>query len=356
MRIRRYFIVVCCLLLATAGLYAQEDQAIHIVQPGENLYQIALRHGVSMDELAQANNITNQNRIFRGQELVIPGLTSPDAGDEVTNPLIAGIPTIHVVQPGETVMLIAQQYGITPEQLLQANNIVNANVIYRGQQLTIWTPETVDQTETTTAELEALPDEFTAVAPPETNIAYVVQPGEGLAQIAQRYGVAWQTLARINGIVDPNRINAGQELMIPAVNADGGVVDMGILAPQGPGATIAEGKQIVVDLSEQMTYAYEDGLLVYSALSSTGLPATPTVTGEFTIYHRLDSQTMSGPGYYLPGVQSVQYFYQGYALHGTYWHDDFGQPMSHGCVNLTNQDAAWFYEFGDIGTSVRVQY
>ena len=43
---------------------------------------------------------------------------------------------------------------------------------------------------------------------------------------------------------------------------------------------------------------------------------------------------MSGPGYYLPGVPYVMYFYQGYGLHGTYWHDNFGQPMSHGCVNL----------------------
>jgi lipoprotein-anchoring transpeptidase ErfK/SrfK len=65
---------------------------------------------------------------------------------------------------------------------------------------------------------------------------------------------------------------------------------------------------------------------------------------------------MSGPGYYLPGVESVAYFYQGYALHGAYWHNNFGHPMSHGCVNMRNEDAKWFYDFVSIGTPVHVQW
>ena len=65
---------------------------------------------------------------------------------------------------------------------------------------------------------------------------------------------------------------------------------------------------------------------------------------------------MSGPGYYLPNVEWVMYFYQGYGLHGTYWHSNFGQPMSHGCVNLTNDDARWFYEFASLGTPVHVKW
>lgn len=46
------------------------------------------------------------------------------------------------------------------------------------------------------------------------------------------------------------------------------------------------------------------------------------------------------------------YFYQGYAIHGTYWHHNFGQPMSHGCVNLTIEDAKWFYDWAEVGTTV----
>jgi lipoprotein-anchoring transpeptidase ErfK/SrfK len=54
---------------------------------------------------------------------------------------------------------------------------------------------------------------------------------------------------------------------------------------------------------------------------------------------------MSGPGYYLPNVPYVMFFYKAYSLHGTYWHNNFGQPMSHGCVNLRTEDAQWLYEW-----------
>ena len=63
---------------------------------------------------------------------------------------------------------------------------------------------------------------------------------------------------------------------------------------------------------------------------------------------------MSGPGYFLPGVPFTMYFYKGYGLHGTYWHNNFGTPMSHGCVNLTIPDSEWLYGFASIGTLVNV--
>ena len=113
---------------------------------------------------------------------------------------------------------------------------------------------------------------------------------------------------------------------------------------------------IDVNLSAQSVTAYEGNTPVRTFIVSTGLSNTPTVTGKFRIYMRYDSQTMSGPGYYLPGVQWVQYFYAGYALHGTYWHNNFGRPMSHGCVNMTNADALWMYQWADYGTTVNVHY
>jgi len=111
-----------------------------------------------------------------------------------------------------------------------------------------------------------------------------------------------------------------------------------------------------VNLTTQSMTAFEGDTPVRYFIVSTGLWNTPTVTGQFNIYLRYDSQTMSGPGYYLPGVQWVQYFYQGYALHGTYWHNNFGQPMSHGCINMTNDDALWLYQWADYGTLVNVHY
>ncbi len=113
---------------------------------------------------------------------------------------------------------------------------------------------------------------------------------------------------------------------------------------------------IDVNLSEQRLYAYEGDTLVNSFVVSTGTWQTPTVTGSYKIWIKLRSAAMSGPGYYLPDVPYIMYFYKGYGLHGTYWHNNFGTPMSHGCVNLTIPDAEWVYNFTQVGTTVNVHY
>jgi len=106
-----------------------------------------------------------------------------------------------------------------------------------------------------------------------------------------------------------------------------------------------EARWIRVDLSEQVVLAYEGEKAVRAFVVSSGLPRTPTVLGEFRIRTKVKEQVMSGPDYYLPGVKWVQYFYAGYSFHGTYWHNNFGQPMSHGCLNMTNADAKWLFDF-----------
>ena len=360
-RPRSLFRILGCILFGVlafnpALIMAQEnEQVTHTVQAGENLYRIALRYGITMDELANANNITDYSRINRGQELIIPGLTVPGDQSAVENPLIAGTPTIHIIQPGESLTLIANLYDLTVEQLMQANNITNPNRIVRGQELTVWTVESVN------AAVDQTSPEAVVESVPNVATVYVVQPGEHLSQIAQRYGLTWTTLAAFNGISNADQIYSGQTLNIPATSASGSVEDLGIITAPLPNYNIPtprilDGRQVIVDLSDSRTYAFENGQSVKDVLVSTGLPATPTVIGDFTVYHRLRSQTMSGPGYSLPNVEFVQYFYQGYALHGTYWHNNFGQPMSHGCVNMTNADAEWFYNFADYGTVVTVQY
>jgi lipoprotein-anchoring transpeptidase ErfK/SrfK len=112
------------------------------------------------------------------------------------------------------------------------------------------------------------------------------------------------------------------------------------------GVTANDNKWIEVDLNNQILYAHDGNLVVMSFPISTGLPWTPTVTGEFRIWAKVRSQRMSGGSveagnyYDLPNVPFVQYFYQGYGLHGAYWHNDFGHPRSHGCVNISINDAA----------------
>jgi lipoprotein-anchoring transpeptidase ErfK/SrfK len=106
-------------------------------------------------------------------------------------------------------------------------------------------------------------------------------------------------------------------------------------------------KWIDVDLTQQQLTAYQGNTPVLQALVSTGLPGTPTVVGQFRIYWKLLAADMVGPGYYLPAVPYTMYFLRGYSLHGTYWHHNFGHPMSHGCVNLRTEDAKWLFDWTD---------
>lgn len=177
---------------------------------------------------------------------------------------------------------------------------------------------------------------------------HVVESGEELGLIAKRFNVSIGDLVALNEITDANLIYPGQSLSIPAPG------EYEPTAAEAPPAPLASGRSLLVSLGNQRLYAYDNGVLVHSYLVSTGLPETPTVLGDYHIYVKYQATDMSGPGYYLPGVPWTMYFFQGYAIHGTYWHANFGRPMSHGCVNLPPDEARWFYDFSSVGTMVRV--
>jgi hypothetical protein len=125
-----------------------------------------------------------------------------------------------------------------------------------------------------------------------------------------------------------------------------------VYEPPPPG--VGGERWIDVDLSEQMVYAYEGDTVVASFLVSTGTWQHPTVTGQFHIYVKYEYTDMIGPSYYLPNVPYTMYFYSGYGLHGTYWHSNFGTPMSHGCINLSIPDSEWLFYWADVGTLVNI--
>ena len=390
MKYSRLFIVISLLFtFYSLSLSAQDNQQVtHIVQPGENLFRIALRYGIDLQQLSAANGISDARSIYSGQELIIPGLTLPAVAGETTtensiveNPLVAASPIIHVIQRGEILTQIAGQYGVTIEAVMQANGLADPNRIRVGDELQIWaSPEFLEQQEIIEAALAAADEaennpadtstETTTSAtdsgiipvPAEERVEYVVQAGEYLSQIATRFGVSWPALAEVNNITNPDTVFAGMKLLIPngsdILSESVSYATYSTARPTAtePGARIGIGREIVVVLSTQMVYAYEDSVLQHSALASTGLPGTPTVQGDYKVWNKTRSQTMTGPGYALDNVEWVMYFYQGYGLHGTWWHNNFGQPMSHGCVNLTNDDAKWFYDFGSVGTPVHVRF
>jgi lipoprotein-anchoring transpeptidase ErfK/SrfK len=134
-----------------------------------------------------------------------------------------------------------------------------------------------------------------------------------------------------------------------------------VKCPKAPPDPFGGAKWIEVNLSTQYLIAWQNGQRVNETYVSTGRPGFETPTGTWYVNTKLLSQTMSGciqgECYYVPDVPWVMYFTDwGHALHGTYWHNNFGHPMSHGCVNLPLDFAEWLYYWTPIGTPVVIHY
>lgn len=141
---------------------------IHVVTPGETLWQIASRYGVDFARLVAVNKLPDAGRLVIGQALIIPSAARQ-----------------HTVESGETLWKIAQQYGVSVDSLMQANQLTDSSVINPGKVLYI---------------------------PART---HTVQPGESLGQIAQNYGTTVQDIIEANSIQNLNQVYSGTSLIIP---------------------------------------------------------------------------------------------------------------------------------------------
>jgi hypothetical protein len=152
-----------------------------------------------------------------------------------------------------------------------------------------------------------------------------------------------------------------EELFIAPLAPELGVDD-GEITDYGPGPIAGTERELVISRGMQTLWAYEAGELVLTTLVSTGVGAVPeTVTplGSWAVHTKLESQTMegviAGEHYLVEDVPWVMYFDdRGDALHGAYWHNNFGTPMSHGCVNLPLDVAEYLYSWADYGTPVTI--
>lgn len=129
------------------------------------------------------------------------------------------------------------------------------------------------------------------------------------------------------------------------------LISPGELVPLSPDVP-EENKYIYVDLATQSVTAFEGERAMFVARCSSGAKGTETPLGEFRTYHKGPSIHMTNQGdgtentYHLPGVPWVSFFTgSGVALHGTYWHNDYGRPSSRGCVNLLPGDAKFLYRW-----------
>ena len=191
---------------------AQQGYTVHVVQPGETLYSIAMRYGVSAAAIASANNIYNPDLIYAGQSLVIPGSYAPPA-PPAPHPAPGGT---YVVQLGDTLSAIAWKFGTTVSALMAANNITNPNWIYAGQVLVIpgagsYPPSYPPNYPPSNPPGHQPPPH----EPPACGFTYTVCHGDTVSSIAARYHTTVQAVARANGLSYPYVIYPGQRLHIP---------------------------------------------------------------------------------------------------------------------------------------------
>jgi len=256
--------------------------------------------------------------------------------------------TNYVVEAGDSLSSIAQTYKISLKELATANSLRWNSWVYVGQVLSI-------------PKIEVKPEPAPASpAEPEAETgktSHIVQLGDTLYGIAVRNNTTVQALMSANQL-SSTIIRVGQELTVPAGGTGGsGGATYGVSNPAVNGE-----KWIDVNLSTQRITAYEGNTVIHSSWVSTGLPRTPTVVGSYRVYVKYEATDMQGGSqtagdyYYLRNVPYTMYFYQGYGIHGTYWHNNFGQPMSHGCVNLPTSEAQWYFNWAPVGTRVESHY
>jgi len=168
------------------------------------------------------------------------------------------------------------------------------------------------------------------------------------------YGCTFKVLALVSGADGKNwyRIsdgNIGPIMYLPAEHVR--VIDPAEFAPLSPDVPAAD-KRIEVNLRTQVVTAFEADKAVFAARCASGVAPHGTSRGNFRILLKLPGQRMTGGTagdadfYDLPGISWVSYFTgTGIAFHGCYWHNDWGAPHSHGCVNLDSDDAKWIYRW-----------
>lgn len=176
----------------TAGTYT--------VKAGDTLSAIASRYSTSSSTLASLNSLSNPNLIYVGQVLKVSANASTSSSTSSSANSTVTTAASYTVKSGDTLSAIAAKYGTTYQALASANSISNPNDIYVGQVIKVSATATAASSQ--------------AASSTNSNGSYTVKSGDTLYGIALANGLNWQTLAKQNGISDPNDIFVGQKLSL----------------------------------------------------------------------------------------------------------------------------------------------
>jgi lipoprotein-anchoring transpeptidase ErfK/SrfK len=180
----------------------------------------------------------------------------------------------------------------------------------------------------------------------------------GVRQLRFTPHPAWPASSTIEVGADKKNLKSGR----------GGMLEQDMIEQFSTGTD----RRLFVYLNSQTVEAVENGKVIRTFRVSTGKSQTPTVTGSYYIYDRYRHKTMRSDvdqgqrGFYeVKDVPYTQFFHKDYAFHGAFWHNNFGRPASHGCVNMAtkdqnkrwpnvSEDAGWLYDWGALGIPVTV--
>jgi len=318
--------MVLLLLLTTPAL--AHTGTVYVVRPGDTLWGIAQRYGMSHITLARANGISPNAFVYIGQRLRIPtrgGTSTPGTG------------SVYVVRAGDTLSGLAQRFGVSLSALARANGLTTTSFIYIGQRLRI----------------PGSGGSSTPATPPATGgtRTYVVRSGDTLSGIAVRFGVSLSALASANSIRNPSRIYVGQRLVIPGSSG---------------GTTVSGPARFVVSVSRQSCWVYKGNTMVYAWRCSTGRRGYGTRYGTFYIQSKIRVAYGSAWNINMPYWLGI-YWAGGTenGIHGLPWNATtgvqvwpglVGTPITFGCIMLDNWAAKTLYDMAYIGMPVTIRY
>ena len=337
---------------------------IYTIEEDDTPARVALRTGVSLDALLALNRIDAYDYLSPGQTLILPatfaelqvaGAAQTAATAASTNP----DKNIHVVEYGETLGTIAQDYEVTLPALMTENLLRNPDMISVGQALLIPDPEAAQP------EGAAIADDTVeitkTVARPELSLPlrgyyyYTVQPGDTTAKIALQFGSTPLAIKEFNDLPNEETVYVGLELQIPY-----GPPPLPVTRPHTP----VSGTSFVVSLSRQQCWVLRGERVQYDWLCSTGYGQWTTRLGSFAVQTRLEVAKSYGLALDMPywlGIYDVDTYENG--IHGLpirwdtgekLWEGLIGRPATYGCAMLDDIQAKELFDLSFLGMPVYI--
>jgi LysM repeat protein len=335
---------------ASSGASQAGSGQAYTVRPGDTLFSIATRHGTSVAAIMQANSLASY-LIYPGQRLVISGAgssgTANSSGAANSGSTQAGSGQTYTVRRGDTLSGIAARHSTTVAAIMQANSL-RSSVIYAGQRLTI--PGAGSSSGTAGSG---------AASSSGSGQTYTVRRGDTLFGIAARHGTTVAAIMQANGL-GSYIIYPGQRLKLPGAGSSSTANSSGTA---NSGAASGGGKRIVIDLSAQRMYVYQNGQLLWNWVVSTGRPGQATAVGHYKVLNKIPNAYAYTWNLQMPywlgiywagslqnGIHALPIQANGQRL----WDGYLGQRVSFGCIILSTQNAQTLYNWATVGIPVDI--